>query len=223
MADGCTCIANKPVTGFSQQMGKMAALSSSTGDTSASDSSRPSDFIHSPPEHDRAPDIICRCTDVRGTERECYAQKPPQPVGKHPIAQRQDRPSRSRFGKALNLHKNRTLSDNYVARVPLEQIDFGLLSNDTVDSLKLIERYITGLFGGWGMFTTPVPITLSLSDRLTMRAQLLRSSDTSLPRWLTKLPILRHSSCLTSNKSPKAILKKVSRNSPNHARQFVRY
>ena len=58
-----------------------------------------------------------------------------------------------RFGKAFNPYKNRTLSDIYVARVPLAQIDPSLLFNDTDNKSRLIERYTAGLFGRWGKLT----------------------------------------------------------------------
>lgn len=58
--------------------------------------------------------------------------------------------AQSRLAQAFNPHGNRTLSDIYVARVPLERIDAGLLSGDCNGSSSLVERYAAGLLGGWG-------------------------------------------------------------------------
>ncbi|KAM0720480.1 hypothetical protein Q7P37_004616 [Cladosporium fusiforme] len=57
--------------------------------------------------------------------------------------------AQSRLAQAFNPHGNRTLSDIYVARVPLERIDAGLLSGDCNGSSSLVERYAAGLLGGW--------------------------------------------------------------------------
>jgi len=72
-----------------------------------------------------------------------------------------------RFGKAFNPYKNRTLSDIYVARVPLAQIDPSLLSNDTDNKLRLIERYTAGLFGRWGKLTF---FSFCMADHLPLKA-----------------------------------------------------
>lgn len=63
--------------------------------------------------------------------------------------------AQGRFGQTFNPYKNQTLSDIYVARVPLEQIDSSLLHNTSEDSSRLIEGYAAGLFGGWGKPNMP--------------------------------------------------------------------
>jgi hypothetical protein len=58
--------------------------------------------------------------------------------------------AQSTIAKSLNPYGNKTLSDIYLARVPLERIDPDLIRNGGEESSKLVERYAAGLLGGWG-------------------------------------------------------------------------
>lgn len=71
--------------------------------------------------------------------------------------------AQSQLAKAFNPYGNRTLSDIYVAHVPLRQIDSDLVRNNNENSSALVERYVAGTIGGWGKYST---MTLpSLTDR----------------------------------------------------------
>ena len=60
--------------------------------------------------------------------------------------------AQGRFGQAFNPHSNETLSDIYVARVPLSRIRPDLIEDYNRGGSKLVERYCSGMLGGWGAF-----------------------------------------------------------------------
>ncbi len=58
---------------------------------------------------------------------------------------------RSRFYAKYNPHANEDISDIYEARLPLSEVRPDLVSDYKRGGSKLIERYCSGLLGGWGM------------------------------------------------------------------------
>lgn len=56
----------------------------------------------------------------------------------------------SKLYKAFNPHENEDLSDIYEARIPLSEVRPDLISDFKRGGSKLVERYSSGLLGGWG-------------------------------------------------------------------------
>lgn len=67
---------------------------------------------------------------------------------------------RSQFYARYNPHGNEDLSDIYEARIPVSEIRPDLISDFRRGGSKLVERYCSGLLGGWG--------TLTLGDLLVV-------------------------------------------------------